>query len=372
MKKEENTKIKKNGKPHFVSSKKVMALDGNYNIVLGAWSNGKSYAVKNGVVSACWRDNCKLALIRRNDLENKDNIIQNYFLDCNVESITGGEYDSIIAWRKDIYFAKYDDATGKYTRGRQLGRGFSVSAVMHSKSGVYQNYKYAIFEEFVTMPDGLSGGYLTNEPYKLMRVISSIFRNNDGRVFMVGNTITPLCPYFGEWGLHNIPKMPNNSIDTYTMTNDDGTECIIKIYMTEPTDKKSNMFFGHNKEIHGGAFHTDTHDHIDGDINNANIIYTVVFCCESRKFLAQFVELNGAHFWYISPKTSEIQNKTRTIGDLRLQSDLHTKGLTPISPNEARVFEFFKMGRIRYSDNLTGTLFLQVLARIRRADMRYN
>lgn len=367
MKKEENATIKKNGKPHFVSSKKIMSLDGNYNIILGPRSNGKSFGTKNGVVSACFREGCKMALIRRNDLENKDNILQNYFLDCNVEAITNGEYDSIVAWRKDLFFAKYDPDTGKYIKGRQLGRGFSVSAVMHTKSGVYVNYKYAIYEEFVSM-----SVYLQNEPYLLMQTISSIFRNHDGRVFMVGNTITPLCPYFGEWGLKNIPNMKQPQIDTYTMKNEDGTECIIKVFMTEATDKKSNMFFGHNKEIHGGAFHTDTHDHVEGDIQNANIIYTVVFCCESRKFLAQFMELNGAHFWYISPKTSEIQNNTRTIGDLRTQSDLHTKGLTPISPNEARVFEFFKMGRIRYSDNLTGTLFLQVLQRLRRVDVRFN
>lgn len=354
-------------KPHWVSSKKCMSMSGHYNIILGPWSNGKSYAVKNGVVAECYKQGCKMALIRRNDLENKDNIIQNYFLDCNVEQITGGEYNGIVAYRKDIFFAKYDPDNDKWVRGQHLGRGFSVAAVMHSKSGVYQNYKYAIYEEFVTM-----GDYLPNEPYKLMRTCSSIFRNNDGKVYMIGNTITPICCYFNEWQLDKIPAMKPSQIDTYTMSNEDGTECIIQVYMTEPTDKKSNMFFGHNKEIHGGSFHCDTHDHIEGDISDATILYTMVFCYEKRMMLGRFVELNGSHFWYICPKTSEIQPGTRTMGDLRTQSDYHTKGFTALNPNEARVLQYLDNGKIRYSDNLTGTIFLQMFSKIRRYDSRFS
>lgn len=362
--------LKKSNQPHWVSSDKVMKAvnSAHYTIVLGAWSNGKSYACKNGIVEYCYKHNTKFMLIRRNDLENRDNIIENYFLDCNVEQITEGKYNGIVCYRKDIYLATYDADADKWKKGQIIGKGFSVSAFTHTKSGVYQNFSHAIYEEFVTM-----GTYLPNEPYKLFRLVSSVARNDDIHVCLVGNTITPLCPYYNEWQLTNISKQKQGTIDTYTVhDNDTNTDTTIKVYMTEPTDKKSNMFFGHNKEIHGGSFHADTHDHVEGNINDANILYTVVFCYEGKKMLAQFVELDGAHFWYISPKTSEIQKNTRTIGDLRLQSDIHTKGVTPIAPEESRLFAFLDAGKIRYSDNLTGTIFLQMYGKLRRYDTRFS
>lgn len=356
-------------KPRWVSQKKVMGLNGQINIILGPWSNGKSYAVKNGIIKKCWEHKTRVALVRRNDLENKDSIIENYFLDCDVENITNGEYNGIMCYRKDIFLAKYDPDLDKWQRGYHIGRGFSLSAYAHTKSGVYQNYEYMLFEEFVTTGQYLSGEF--SEPYRLMRLISTIFRNNDGKVFLVGNTITPYCPYYREWSL-NVDNMKSGEIRDFEFKNSYGNVTKICVYMTEPTDKKSNMFFMHEKEIHGGAFHSAEHDHVNGDITTANILYTVVFTWEGKKFLGQFVELNGAHFWYVSPKTTEIQPGTRTFGDLREQSDRHTKGLTPIHPNEAKLLDYLHAGKIRYSDNLTGTLFLQVYQKLRRFDTRFS
>lgn len=368
--KKEKNKFKKTNKPHWVDSKKVMDVVNscNWGIILGAWSNGKSFACKHGIVDYCYKHGTKFALIRRNDLENKDNLIENYFLDCNVEQITDGKYNGIICYRKDIFLAKYNTDLDKWEKGQIIGRGFSLSAFSHTKSGVYQNFSHALFEEFVTM-----GQYLPNEPYKLFRLISTISRNNDIHVCLVGNTITPICPYYNDWELTNIDKQQLGTVDTYTMhDNDSDTDTVIKVYLTEPTDKKSNMFFGHNKEIHGGSFHADKHDVVNDDITKAIILYTVVFCYENKKLLGQFVNLNGAHFWYISPKTTEIQKNTRTFGDLREQGDKHTKGFTALSPEEARVLKFLDDGKIRYSDNLTGTIFLQIYNRLRRFDTRFN
>lgn len=358
-------------KPRWVSSDKVMKLaDQNHILlVLGAWSNGKSYACKNGIIRKCWEHKTKVAFVRRNDLENKDNIIENYFLDCDVENITHGEYNGIVCYRKDIFLAKYNPDLDKWEKGYHIGRGFSLSAYAHTKSGVYQNYEYMLFEEFVTTGQYLSGEF--SEPYRLMRLMSTIFRNNDGKVVLVGNLITPLCPYYREWSLQ-LDDMKPNEIRNFNFENSYGNVTKICVYMTEPTDKKSNMFFMHEKEIHGGAFHSSEHDHVNGNISDANIIYTAVFTFEGKKFLGQFVELDGAHFWYISPKTTDIQQGTRTFGDLRTQSDRHTKGITPITPAEGKLLEFLNMGKIRYSDNLTGTLFIQVYQKLRRFDTRFS
>ena len=347
-------------KLNYVSSKKVMSLPGRYNLILGPWSNGKSYATKTGCVEACYKNKTRLALIRRLDKENTDAKAENYFLDCPVEAITDGEYNGIVCYRQILYFAKYNPDTAKWIKGQELGRRFSLYEAYQTKSGVYQYYDYAIFEEFVTLDR-----YLNKEVYRLMRLISSIARNDKIKVFMLGNTITPICPYYREFQLTNLPKQKQNTVDTYDMKNpEDGSKVKIAVYMTAPVDKKNGMFFGNiAKEADGGAFHCEEHQHGNfDDIIECQILHTVVFCYEGYKFLARFLrDPHNDYYWYVEPKTTDIQDKTRTVGQLRTTSRYHTKQLDALSPNEKKLFDYMALGKIAYCDNLTGTLFLQAL-----------
>ena len=349
-------------KINYVSSKKVMSIKANYVIVYGAFSNGKSRAVKDGIVEECWKKEKMLAYVRRYEKEDTDANAENYFLDCPVETITGGQYTSIICFRHWLYFANYDADKAKYIRGAKVGRRFNLWEAYQTKSGVYQNFDFAIFEEFITL-----GDYLPKETYRLQRLMSTICRNDNIRCYMVGNTITPICPYFREWQLTNIPKQKPNTIDTYNITTrlDDGTETTttVKVYLTKPTNKRNNMLIGAvAREGHGGSFHCEEHNHLDCKIHECKILYNVVFCYEGQTMLAQFIkDKAGAYMWYVTPKTSKIQAKTRTIGQLRTMSKYHTNQLDPLSDREARIFKFFDIGKICYSDNLTGTLFIQML-----------
>ena len=357
-------------KINYVSSKKVMSMSARFNIILGAWANGKSYAVKTGCVEACYKSKNKLALIRRLDKEDTDANAENYFLDCPVETITGGEYDGIVCYRKILYFAKYNNDTAKWERGQVLGRRFSLYESYQTKSGVFQNFDFAVFEEFVTLDR-----YLNKEVYRLMRLISTISRNDAIRVYMVGNTITPLCPYYREFQIHPEKQKPG-TIDKYTMHNPETNEDVsIWVYMTEPLNKKNGMFFGNiAKEADGGAFHTETHAHGEfDDIIECDILHTVVFVYEGYKFLARFIrDPKNNHYWYVEPKTSEIQKNTRTVGQLQSMSKYHTKQLDPINANERALFDYLKIGKIAYSDNLTGTLFLQALKGIENAGAQFD
>lgn len=358
-------------KPNYVSSKKIMAMDGRFNLVLGPWSNGKSFGTKSGCVEECYKNKKRLALIRRLDKEDTDAKAENYFLDCPVETITGGEYTGIICYRKILYFANYDQEKAKWIKGAELGRRFSLYEAYQTKSGVYQNFDFAIFEEFVTLDR-----YLNKEVYRLMRLISSIARNDKIKVYMIGNTITPICPYYREFQLTNLHKQAQNTIDTYYMENPvDGSQVKIQVFMTAPVDKKNGMFFGNiAKEADGGAFHCEEHQHGNfDDIIECQILHTVVFIYEGYKFLAQFLrDPHGDYYWYVQPKTSDIQKNTRTIGQLRTTSRYHTKQLEPLSPNERKLFDYMEMGRIAYCDNLTGTLFLQALKGINGAGMQFD
>lgn len=351
-----------NKKINYVSSKKVMSIKANYVIVYGGFSNGKSRACKDGIVEECFKHESQMAYVRRYQKEDTDANAENYFLDCPVETITKGQYTAIICFRHILYFANYDADKAKYIRGQVLGRRFNLHEVYQSKSGVYKNYDFALFEEFITL-----GDYLPKEPYRLQRLMSTIARNDNIRCYMVGNTISPMCPYFREWSLTGAKDQKFNTIDTYKIntTLPDGTKTttIVKMYLTNPTNKKNNMLIGMvAKEGHGGSFHCEEHNHLECRYHECKILYNVVFVYEGQYMLAQFIrDKYNAHMWYVQPKTTKIQNKTRTIGQLQTMSKYHTNQLDPLSDREARMFEYIKIGKIAYNDNLTGTLFVQML-----------
>ena len=176
-----------------------------------------------------------------------------------------------------------------------------------------------------------------------------------------------MCPYFREWSLTGAKDQKFNTIDTYNIdtTLPDGTKTTttVKMYLTEPTNKKNNMLIGMvAKEGHGGSFHCEEHNHLECKYHECKILYNVVFVYEGQYMLAQFIrDKYNAHMWYVQPKTTKIQDKTRTIGQLQTMSKYHTNQLDPLSDREARMFGYIKIGKIAYSDNLTGTLFVQML-----------
>lgn len=352
-----------NKKINYVSSKKVMQISkgAQYIIVYGAYSNGKSYAVKSGVVEECYKKEKMLAYIRRYQKEDTDANAENYFLDCPVETITGGEYSAIICFRHWLYFANYDPDKAKYIKGQCLGRRFNLWEAFQTKSGVFPDMDYAIFEEFIT-----AGDYLPQESYRLQRLLSTICRNNDIKCFMVGNNITPVNPYYRTFQLTNAAKQKIGTVDTYHLKNKlpDGseTETVIKMYLTVPTNKRNNMLIGAvAREGHGGSFHVEEHNHLDCRYTECKVLYNVVICYEGQTMLMQFIrDKKNAHMWYITPKTSKIQDKTRTVGQLRTMSKYHTNQFTPLSDKEKRMFDYLKIGKIAYVDNLTGTVFQQM------------
>ena len=352
-----------NKKINYVSSKKVMNISkgANYVIVYGGYSNGKSYAVKSGVVEECYKKDKMLAYIRRYQKEDSDANAENYFLDCPVEQITGGEYSAIICFRHWLYFANYDPETAKYVKGQKLGRRFNLWEAFQTKSGVFPFMDYAIFEEFITL-----GEYLPNEFYRLQRLLSTICRNDDIVCFMVGNNITPVNPYYREMQLTNAHKQKIGSVDTYKLKTKHpaGTETttVIKMYLTVPTNKHNNMLIGAvAREGHGGSFHVEEHNHLDCKYTECKILYNVVVVYEGQTMLMQFIrDKSNSHMWYVTPKTSKIQAKTRTIGQLRTMSKYHTNQFDPLSEREAKMFQYLKIGKVCYMDNLTGTLFQQM------------
>lgn len=353
-------------KQKFYRIDRILKTDAQYNIILGERSNGKSYAVKHYCIKEAIEDkNKKFIYLRRWDLEIKQNLTQQYFADVNIEALTDGRSNCIIVYRGNIYTGFLSE-DGKTERQEHIGYCRAISMEQHYTSGNYNDVSNIIFEEFVSRQQ-----YLPKEPMKLMQFVSTVVRRRDNvKVWMIGNTISRVCPYFSEWELKNIPKQKQGTIDIYNHGTDQETEngekLVIKIAVeyAENSGKNSTMFFGNiAKSITSGLWQSDAKPHLPKKLHEYICMYDVVIQLCGFSFLARFLlDETGASFWYVEPKTKTIKPNTRLVTDQFIpDNSFATYGFRALSPNEKIAFDSLKNGMVCFSDNLTGSEFEQCM-----------
>lgn len=358
-----------NKKPNYVKQSQIKKLlvDTNYLVLLGERASGKSYASKNLILSECIKNNKEFIYLRRYDLDTKDSLCVNYFGDCPVEQLTNGEYTCIDVWRKGIYLSTTDE-NGKVIHGKKVGYCHALSASEHYKSLAFPDVQYILFEELISQ----DGRYLmagNSEPSKLQQYVSTIFRHRlDGKVILIGNTISRICPYYREWNL-KIREMKLGEITTYTYHNDNGEDTKIKVFITDSLNYNTGMFFGLSaKNITKGAYEVSEQPHLPKSKLKYKDIYTLVVEYNEFRFLCSLLQdkENGSLLWFIEPKTTEIKAGTRVISNQFYDNPLATSTFRrPLTDVEARIFNLFSMGKVCYADNLTGTEFNNIIEYVR-------
>lgn len=348
----------------FVSQGKLRSLlkKGQYLLCVGERSNGKSYAAKSLVINDAIHDNRLFIYLRRYDLDIKDSVAVNYFADLNVEELTDGEYTTIDVFRKGIYLANIDEKTLKVKRGKKIGFCQSLSGAEHIKSLQYPEVGNILFEEFLPK----NGQYLFDEPNALQHHVSTIFRlRTDGKVILVGNTLTRICPYYSSWGMDRVRNMKLNSIDEYVYPNDEGPDTKVIVYRTDSLGFNSGMFFGSSaKNISGGGYETDPQPKLPKPRREYKVIYDMVIQYEYMMFylqLLQDLKESNNIVWFVTPKTTPIKPGTRIITTDFSTDPMVSRFLVGLTPNEQQIFNMIKAGRVCYSDDLTGTEFKIIL-----------
>ena len=340
-----------------------------WRLLLGEKANGKSYAVKEEVLSRAWNDpDDKFILLRRYDLELKQTWLTKYFKDPPaqvLERATEGQANCIISWQGNIYFAHYDSETGETKKLRIAGYYISLTSEQHYASGAFPDVQTVVFEEFISRSN-----YLPDEPKKLQYLVSTIARHRQITVYLVGNTMSRICPYFHEWQLVNIPRQKQGTIEIYHQKSGDDV-IDVAVELCEDIGYKNKMFFGvHKDAIVSGSWEVDTFPHLLGHKeHDYESLYTIVIKAKNFMFLAEFLlnKETGIGMWYVSPKTTPIKEGTRLVTDTPDIFDiLTTCGFRALAPEEAELFEYFKRpDGVVYSDNLTGTDFTQCLKYLR-------
>lgn len=341
-------------KQNYYSVKNILQENADYNLLLGERSNGKSYSVKHQCLYDYMEKQFGFIYLRRYTVEIKNFMVNAYFNDVDIRKVTKGAYEAIDAYRGGIYLCNYQE--GKLVREVQCGLIMALSTATHYKSMSLLEFKNVIFEEFIT--DEL---YLDNEPAKLMQLVSTIARRERIRVFLIGNTISRLCPYFNEWQLIHVQKQKQGTIDIYNMKTDqmeNGVNIVVKIAveLCANSGNNSKMFFGvRSKAITSGVWESDVQPHIPYPYKECMRLYKFTIVKFNMAYVCEILKHEEEMFIFVYP-TDKIRTK-RIVQEEYTPNMFTTQRFIVLTKGDDIALKLIRMNKICYSDNLTGSEF---------------
>lgn len=358
-------------KKDFYRLDRILEKNAIWNVLLGERANGKSYAVKEHCIKQAFqKNNISCALIRRLDEDIKASIIEAYFNDAGlielVKKLSKGKYNCISYYHRKFYFAHYDEETDKTTKGFAFCVVFALAnAERYKSSTVYPTLETVIFEEFTT-----EKYYLTNEVSKLMNLCSTLFRLNTGKVFMIANKISRVCPYFQEFGFQKgVPKMKEGQLDTYTFKTLDGQDVTIAVEMcASPKHNKNGMFFGNNaKVINGSEWETHEHPHLSGDFSDYYMLYGLTLCHMEFAFNICLLQHKKESFLCVYVYPAKIKKFDRVLTEEYSTDIFTTPTLNAKIKAEVLIEDLVTNNKMVYPSNLIGEDFITVVNNMKQS-----
>lgn len=340
------------------------------NFIYGERSNGKSYQVKHKkAVVKYIKTHRRFILMRRWREEISSEKIEQYFADVDVTGLTNAKYNCIIMYKKQLFFATYDFDKNKTVRGEKIGYVVALNTEQNYAGASYLDVDDIIFEEFMAR-----GAYLGNEPDKLMNFWSTVDRKRyTTKLWLVGNTISRVCPYINEWGLHKIISTQKQgtivTVDLPTGTEDDnGKELTVKLAIEHcKSSGKSSMAIGkHRDMINKGSWQSDPQPHLPKSLKEYTSRFSFIFMYQDFKFVCSYLEDNedGNLCWFIKPYDGEIKDDSIVVSDQVRPSPYWIRNIYDTNfpnPRLNAVLQNFRESNIFYATDLCGTDFKQVI-----------
>lgn len=359
----------KNSKYYDIGN--MLATKAQYMMLLGQRSNGKSYQVKKTLIEDAYKyiktdgeQGSRFIYLRRWVTDIKAKSVKSYFDDFTevnregriaIKDITKNEFVDIDAWNGYIYFVGLDEKGDRY-RTKPIGRYCALNEYERYKSQAFIKYFNIDYEEFIT-----DSTYLNNEPTQLQQFVSTVLREDEGRVFLVGNTLSRVCPYFNEWCLDGVLKQKQGTIEIYHHHVKDDVIDIAVEYCTK-ADIKNRMFFGQSaKQIVSGEWDTVEVPKLPRPLEEYERVYEVSVEYQSFKFILNLLvekEMGGV-IVYIYPNTSG-RKIDRILTETFSDNPFISARLDTSKRPEYMISECFRKGKVCYSDNLTGSDFKHV------------
>ena len=351
---------------------KIDSKNALINIVWGGRSDGKSFQVKHkkGIIpfiESSINDRDRFILVRRLRDELTSEKIEGYFKDVNVKELTNGEYDTIAYYRREIYLANYVDF--KKVLGEKIGYVVPLSGEQNYAGVSYLDVNNIIMEEFMSRKV-----YLNSEPDKLINLWNTVDRGRGiVRMWLVGNSISKVCPYLTDWGLQKvITRQKQGEIAEILLStntfDDKGNEIKIKCAIEYSKHYGgSNFSIGKHKDmLNKGTWQSDPQPHLPKSVNEYKKLFQIGFEYKEFKFLADLLKDNETkeYCWFVFPYNDEFKNNLYIFTDVVKLNKRYQRNIYDLSFKNDKlqnILNTFRDGNIFYASDLCGSDFKQCI-----------
>lgn len=369
----------------------IDSLGANINLIYGERSNGKSYQVKHkkgvlkyledtityhdnytdkgNIIKECIKKGSRFILMRRWREEISSDLIEKYFDDVDIMKLTDNKYNCITMFKKQLYLSIYNNEDGKIKRVERIGYVVALSTEQKYAGGSFLDVTDIIFEEFMSR-----GIFINSEPSKLMNFYSTVDRKRGTtRLWLVGNTITKVCPYLIEWGLMDIVKhQKQGDINTLWIPTGEydedniPVEVKVAIEYCASTGNSSYVIGKHADMLNKGEWQSDPQPHLPKSYKCYKILYRLVFLYQGFKFIGEYLmdNENKDVCWFVYPYEGEIKDNILVFSDVIKTSPYWQKDIyNPLIKNDRLrdLLKTFKESNIFYASDMCGTDFKQVI-----------
>lgn len=326
-------------------------------LIAGEKGNGKSYAVKERLLTH-WRDTGeKFVYLRRFDSDTTASKTERIFSDLkNLDEMTGG-YNFIGALAGTLFAHKLGATVGDLKRKEGLPIGYygSIDRIIKGYSSVPFPFVSRVFLDEVT---ALGTGYLPDEIFLFDVCLSTILRRNkQAIVYIAGNTWDRYCPYYRKYGI-DVSKLEQGEIKYFDYTNSDGTSFKVGFERCVDLAENNNPLIVTGRDsIISGKWYETPHPILD-NLKDYQIAYEFYLETENRIYKCNYIVNGMDSAIYVE----EYDEETPPQGKRLITKNISTNALTtpkfyPLTNEEGLIFNLLKIGKVFYSDNLTGTEF---------------
>ena len=342
-------------------------LNCDINLIYGEKSNGKSYQAKHNIALDDYLKYGHRFILLRRWREDVTNMwVERYFADVDVKRLTKGKYEIITAYKKEIYLSNVDK-DGKVKRGEKIGYVMSLSTEQHMSSGSFLDVHNIIFEEFMERGGTYLFGHAgssNSEPARLLTFYNTVDRKQ-GRVklWLIGNTISRVCPYLTEWSLQNtLREMKQGDIKVIEIPNENNV-VKIGIEYCKSSGGKQMSFGSVSSMIEKGSWQADVQPKLPKSIKEYDTTLKIGFQYKGFRFVGLLLadKITDDLVWFIYPREKEFTDKNMLIfSDQIKQSQYWQRNIYNLTFKNDRLqlaLSTFREGNIFYSDDLTGTDF---------------
>lgn len=182
----------------WYSYDKVLSYNAMLNFILGERGVGKSFNLKVYLLNRYKKKHKQFIYLRRYDTELQKSLKKDeFFEDIRCDK----------SLKDDKMYAKGDRL---YINDELCGYAIPLSKASIYKSVPFPNVDIIMFDEFLI--DNATYRYLPDEPEKLLDFIETVGRLRNIKVFLLGNSISLINPYFDYF---NISLPYNTDIKTF-------------------------------------------------------------------------------------------------------------------------------------------------------------